>query len=339
VASSDQLPVPPFELATRVGSLQGLDDPTTVYELTGQAIKNDLIGGLPEGYSLDGRRILDFGCGAGRTLRHFISQDTGAELWGCDIDQPSIDWLQGNLAPPLNVFANGEAPPLDQPDGKFDLIYCVSVFSHLTRYWAEWLLELHRLLKPDGLLLATVMGSGFSQLIAHEEWDEDRVGMMVLYPGQDWSAGGPMVFHSPWWLEAHWGRAFDILSLGESGFAVPTDDDGQGLVVMRRKDVQLTPDDLRRVSDDPREAHALDHNVDRLMGELEELRPQLSSLNDALVASQAQVEANSAVTDQTQPVPAQSPRLSLRIANAWRALTSSSGADPGSRGSGPPPSR
>src|SRR5690606_19662858 len=107
---------------------------------------------------------------------------------------------------------------------------------------------------------------GFSQEIAQEEWDEDRVGMMVLAPGQSWDKGGPMVFHSPWWLRAHWGRAFEILSLTEAGFAHPDPDFGQGLVVMRRKDVQLAPADLEAPSDDPREAPALAHNVDRLMG-------------------------------------------------------------------------
>ena len=135
---------------------------------------------------------------------------------------------------------------------------------------------MHRLLKPDGLLLATYMGRGFSQEIAKEEWDEDRIGMMVLAPGQSWDHGGPMVFHSDWWLRSHWGRAFEVLSLGQSGFAVADSDHGQGLAVLRPKDVQLTPADLQELSDDPREATALAHNVDRLMGELESLRAQLS---------------------------------------------------------------
>lgn len=270
--SAGQLPVPPFELASRVGCLEGAPDPTAAYEAIGRGTKEDLLAALPEGYSLAGRRILDFGCGAGRTLRHFVADDRGAELWGCDIDVPSIEWLDQNMSPPLNVFANAEVPPLDQPDGKFDLIFCVSVFTHLTRHWSEWLLEMHRLLKPGGLLLATYMGLGFSQEIAGEEWDEDRVGMMVLAPGQSWDNGGPMVFHSPWWLRAHWGRAFEVLSLTEAGFAVPVPDLGQGLAVLRRKDVQLTPQDLQALSDDPREAPALEHNLDRLMSELEQLR-------------------------------------------------------------------
>ncbi len=267
-------PVPPFELASRVGCLEGFEDPTALYEEIGRSTKRDLLAGLPEGYSLQGKRILDFGCGAGRTLRHLAAEDVDVELWGCDIDEPSIEWMRQNM-PMVNVFVNAEVPPLDQPGGKFDLIYCVSVFTHLTRHWAEWLLEMHRLLKPGGLLLATLMGRGFSQEIAGEDWDEDRVGMMVLAPGQSWDKGGPMVFHSPWWLRAHWGRAFEILSLTESGFQVPDPNRGQGLVVLRRKDVDLTPDDLRKLSDDPREAPALEHNLDRLMTELEWLRPQL----------------------------------------------------------------
>jgi SAM-dependent methyltransferase len=272
-----ELPVPPFELASRVGCLEGAEDPTALYEAIGRGTRDHLLAGLPEGYSLSGKRVLDFGCGAGRTLRHLVVDQTGAELWGCDIDEPSIEWLRQNMSPPLNVFTNAEVPPLDQPDGKFDLIYCVSVFTHLTRHWAEWLLEMHRLLAPGGLLLATYMGRGFSQEIAHEEWDEDRVGMMVLAPGQSWDKGGPMVFHSEWWIRSHWGRAFEVLSLSEAGFATADPDYGQGLAVLRRKDVRLTPDDLRCLSEDSREGPALEHNVDRLMGELETLRPLLPS--------------------------------------------------------------
>ena len=133
-----EIPVPPFELASRVGTLEGSEDPTAVYEYLGREIKKDLLAGLPEGYSLEGRRVLDFGCGAGRTLRHFVNDDMGAEYWGCDIDVPSIEWLEENLSPPFNVFANAEVPPLDQPDGNFDVIFCVSVFTHLTRHWSEY---------------------------------------------------------------------------------------------------------------------------------------------------------------------------------------------------------
>jgi predicted nucleic acid-binding Zn-ribbon protein len=50
---------------------------------------------------------------------------------------------------------------------------------------------------------------------------------------------------------------------------------------LRRKDARLEPADLEALSSDPREAVALAHNVDRLVGELEELRPAWERLDGA----------------------------------------------------------
>jgi hypothetical protein len=73
-----------------------------------------------------------------------------------------------------------------------------------------------------------------------------------------------MVLHSPWWIEAHWGRAFEILSLRPTGL-IGT---GQGVVVMRKRDVSLTPADLERLEpDEPREVTALAHSVQQLQRE------------------------------------------------------------------------
>lgn len=267
------MPLPPLDCAHRVGSLREADDPWALYDEIGRAIRADLLAALPDGYSLGGRRVLDFGCGAGRSLRHFVESDPDAELWGCDIDEPSIDWLRQHLSPPLHVFANGELPPLDRPDESFDVVFAVSVFTHLARSWSAWLLELHRVLKPGGLLLATFMGEGWCREFTGEEWDEDRVGMLTLRPGQAWDEGGPMILHSGWWIREHWGRLFDVVSLDPYGFPEKEPGDGQGMAVLRKKDVRLTAADLEARSDDPREAASLAYNVELLTRELEELRP------------------------------------------------------------------
>ena len=132
-------------------------------------------------------------------------------MWGCDIDAPSIEWLQANLSPPLHVFVNGVEPPLPghRRTTFFDVVFASSVFTHISDEWARWLVELHRVLRPGGVLLATFLGNGMSDLIAREPWDEDRIGMNVLLQWQGWDDGGPCVLHSPWWLRAHWGRIFD----------------------------------------------------------------------------------------------------------------------------------
>ncbi len=52
---------------------------------------------------------------------------------------------------------NRPLPPLDYRDEMFDLVYAVSVFTHLSEeFQLPWLDELKRILKPNGVLLATV---------------------------------------------------------------------------------------------------------------------------------------------------------------------------------------
>ena len=71
---------------------------------------------------------------------------------GADIDAPSIEWLNAELSPPLRVVRSQPDPPLDLERSSFDLIWALSVFTHLTDNSLAWLRELHALLKPGGLL-------------------------------------------------------------------------------------------------------------------------------------------------------------------------------------------
>ena len=156
------------------------------------------------------------------------------------------------MSPPFRVVRNGELPPLDEADDSFDLIYAVSVFSHLTDEWPGWLSELHRLLKDDGILIATFLGRGFWNLglagRAGIPFDQDRMGMHIEHYGSNFADGwGPAVFLSEWWIREHWGRAFAILAFEPYGFAVREDGievNGQGCVVMRPKPVRVTPNTL-----------------------------------------------------------------------------------------------
>lgn len=102
-ASSDS-PYPPFELASRVRPLDGYSDPFRAYDEMGAQMKEALLRLLPEDWSFEGKRMLDFGCGAGRTLRHFLTEAGSGEFWGTDVDAASIDWMKENLCPPLHVW-------------------------------------------------------------------------------------------------------------------------------------------------------------------------------------------------------------------------------------------
>jgi SAM-dependent methyltransferase len=236
---------------------------------------------LPEDYGWSDKRVLDFGCGSGRALRHFLDEARQGDWHGCDISAECIDWVSAHLSPPVTVHRTNELPPLPFGDREFDLIYATSVFSHLTDSWSAWLLELHRVLKPGGILIATFMGPGAVEVIANERWDDANYGMNVLGYGNPWSANGPMVLISEWWLRAHWGRAFQIEHLENDGFVGI-----QGVLVMRPRDVPLSVEELETPEpDEPRELSALRHSVRQLHQETATINAHLlhkdSELRDA----------------------------------------------------------
>jgi SAM-dependent methyltransferase len=247
-------PYPPLNLATRVCCLDGSEDAVAAYEKRGAEARAAITQMLPTDWSFDGKRVLDFGCGAGRTLRHFLSEARDAEFWGCDIDRSSIEWIQNNLGPPLHALTNDAEPPLGLGSKSFDLVWALSVFTHLTDNSIPWLIELNRLLRPGGLLIATYMGRFNGGVFTHEAWDESRIGMNILRRDQPWDLGGPVVLMSDWWVREHWGRAFEVLR------TVPSVH-GQTWALLQKRDVELTVEDIAKPSDDPREYAALRHNV------------------------------------------------------------------------------
>jgi SAM-dependent methyltransferase len=222
---------------------------------------------LPDDWSWEGKRVLDFGCGSGRVLRHFLDEAQEAEFWGCDLHGPSIEWVKENLSPPLHVFQNGVDPPLPLEDGHFDLVWATSVFTHITENWADWLLELHRVLAPGGLLISTYLGDQKWQARFNEPYDEDRVGMVMLRHSPE--AGDGLVFHSEWWLREHWGRAFEILEVdrpraGSDGVAPIR----HTYLLARKLPVSVTADQLERANpEESRELESLHNNVRILLRE------------------------------------------------------------------------
>jgi len=261
-ATKLDLPLPPRELAARVFAVEGWSDPDLAYEELGAQTKRQIVHLLPDGWTFEGKRVLDFGSGAGRTLRHFARDAQRAEFWAADIDAPSIRWLTENLCPPFHAWQSAHNPPLGLEHSSFDLIYAISIFTHLTDNSVPWLLELHRLLRPGGILIATYMGRWTSEYFAKEPWVEDRVGMNVLHHNRDWDSGGPAVLMSDWWVREHWGRAFEILQIAPQF-------QNFSWAVLRRREVELTTEDIERPADDPREYAAVRHNVRQLQRELE----------------------------------------------------------------------
>jgi SAM-dependent methyltransferase len=280
---STTLPTPPPELAARIGGAY------EEYDSISAAHRRYIDSLLPEDWTLDGKAVLDFGCGTGRTLTAYASETDRAKFWGCDIHAESIAWAQQNLSPPFQFFTCMETPPLDQPAERFDLVYAMSVFTHITDEWSAWLLELHRVMRSDALAIISVLGPGMAPTILGHDWDE-RIGMAVVDLHKDWDVGGPDVLLSEWWIRSHWGRAFEILQLVPPSAGDGRLHAGHDLVVMRKRDIAVTREELEEIApDDAREQAAILCNLELVKSQLVDVGAQLrvSRREHTEVATQA----------------------------------------------------
>lgn len=115
-------------------------------------------------------RILDFGVGCGRTMRFFFRHQQDFECHGCDVDAKSIDYLARN-APFIDARVSGTKPPLGYPAGFFDVVYCVSVFTHFNaEYFSSWMKEIQRVLRPGATFIFSLHGrTAFDQVCTSVE--------------------------------------------------------------------------------------------------------------------------------------------------------------------------
>jgi ubiquinone/menaquinone biosynthesis C-methylase UbiE len=113
-------------------------------------------------------RILDWGCGCARVARHWSDLSRDVEFHGCDINSDLVSWCSANM--PFGSFKTSAAlPPLPYPDDHFDLLYGISVLTHLL-FDAHflWAAEIWRVLKPGGFAVLTAQGPSMFPVIAKQ---------------------------------------------------------------------------------------------------------------------------------------------------------------------------
>lgn len=200
------------------------------------------IRAIEEKYGLaqnENRSILDWGCTTGRVLRHFAEDTNKRECWGIDIDRPSIDWAKANLSPPFNFLCCSAYPYLPFPDNEFSLIYGMSVMTHLSHFRDMWLMELRRILCPNGLLILTIHDESTVSL-----WQEGKLKMpwwvqrldldevlkheFTIFRGDNW-ANSYTIFQTEY-IRREWGRYLEVLEIEPSA-----EGDVQAVVIMRKK--------------------------------------------------------------------------------------------------------
>jgi SAM-dependent methyltransferase len=185
----------------------------------------------------DFRDILDFGCGCGRMLRHLEQFAPNGSICGMEIDGEAVEWCRRNL-PFAEVVQTSMAPPSPWDEDRFDLVFGVSVFTHLSEdLQFRWLEELRRILRPGGFMLQTVLDEGTrnnTPLPRRAEADLEKSGFAFVRTGV--MAGFLPIeygttYHTRDYIERTWSRFFHVreyVPQGMTGY--------QSIVVLRAPD-------------------------------------------------------------------------------------------------------
>jgi SAM-dependent methyltransferase len=170
--AEDGLPIPPARLRVLVGST----DPAQ-FLAEGRAAA----AAISRAVEVRGS-VLDFGCGCGRTARHWAGREL--DLHGCDINPRGVAWVNEHL-PFVQARTNQLEPPAPYPDATFDVVYAISILTHLTEMLAEqWIADWRRVLKPGGTLVVTTHGDRYRDALGRRAREHYDAGEVVVKAGR-----------------------------------------------------------------------------------------------------------------------------------------------------------
>lgn len=202
----DGLPIPPLRLirsSTGTSSIR--------WYLEGGALAAESIAGILErnGVRLgEMARILDFGCGCGRVVRRWATLP--ADVHGSDYNRDAVRWCSRKLA--FATFGvNALQPPLAYADGQFDLVYALSVFTHLPEpLLSGWREELRRVIRPGGWLIVSTHGEAFLPQLSHAQQEEFRSDGAVVIDDRAAGTNRCGVYFSEHYIRQRFAQGFEV---------------------------------------------------------------------------------------------------------------------------------
>jgi SAM-dependent methyltransferase len=134
--------------------------------------------------SLNGREVLDLGCGRGRWSKEYAH--LGARVTGADISPEAVRVLAGEM--PQHCFIAGDITELKFSDHRFDVVNSVTVIQHMPEWKQRIAVDiLSRWVKPGGyvVLLENVLAFDAPHVFPHREneWIEmvETTGLRCVY--------------------------------------------------------------------------------------------------------------------------------------------------------------
>lgn len=205
--AADGLPIPPraFRDMVRIG-----DHSAQTFLAQGESVATAVRSAAHKaGFRIAGEhRVFEWGCGCGRVIRHLRSSVN--YLAGCDVDADLVGWVQENIDQD-RFFTSCYMPPLPLDDATFDLVYSISVFTHIDQKAGDaWITELARITRPTGLLIISVLADQAIETFRITERADRGIKRSWLGNSETPAKYMDTYVNVPW-LIGHWADKVDLL--------------------------------------------------------------------------------------------------------------------------------
>lgn len=224
--------IAPLPNQMRIGS-----DSVDWFLLSGNTFITKLLNLYKNYNNISNSIVLDWGCGCSRLTRHLRDYNF-KEIHGADIDKKNIAWSKNNFKDIKYQLINPSKNKTTYKKNKFDLIVGHSVFTHLNeKDQFLWLIELHRILKTNGIAAVTILGK-ISRIMEPLKKAEENFLIKNGFYDQGWQNDNVdkekkgyyrRVYHTYEYILRYWSSFFKIESIID-GFS-----DHQTMVLMRKK--------------------------------------------------------------------------------------------------------
>lgn len=182
----------------------------------------DHMGGSP----ISELNVLDFGCGVGRVTLPFHHRHKQPRTV-CDVDKDALAYVASAI-PTINAVRTDYTPPTPFLDNAFDVVFAISVWTHLPEdLQMAWLGEIRRIVKPGGLALLTT--SSFRALESRRgklpDWKDvtdaelTSAGFIFKKAGATKGVTGTYGYalHTADYVRNNWSKYFEVIDIVEGG--------------------------------------------------------------------------------------------------------------------------
>jgi SAM-dependent methyltransferase len=146
----------------------------------------DLLALLPD---VDGRRVLDLGCGAGQLAR-YLATTGAAEVVGVDVSQRMLALARAEWAHPRVTYCHGAVEEVVFPPARFDLVVSSLVLHYVEDYLGV-VLRIAGWLAPGGVLVYSTEHPIFTARLPGDGWVLDDAGRRIRWGLDRYADEGP----------------------------------------------------------------------------------------------------------------------------------------------------